>query len=400
MMQPLRDGPRSHLTRAQVISLIENSDSMEIDRGLELIDQNLAVLEDISDTFLGGTVERYSYAILHGRASLVLSRPLDWGTAIVRPYLTISDGVTTARFNLGAYYTDVPEHTFGKPYEVNAVDILDRLYDPVGTSFSIPKNAGYLDAAEDVILSRGYPPGTFLIDPRDRFKTLPGPKTWALSEGLTWLRVVNEIANTMGYRGVWSDWNGRLRLGPYVQPSKRSVEWQYTTADLRRNIVQPERSITTDLYRVPNRWLVHRTNMGTGAETPNPVEATPVLGAGIAEYINHSLGPTSVEARGGRVITRVVGVESADQKALVRRARSIAEGDIDTTTKVAVTTGLNPLQWHFDRIDFEDPEGQMGGPMMVTAWTLPLSPGVMEQAWSLVDSVATEEDPDAEEGEV
>src|ERR1044072_6944502 len=86
-MQPAaRDG----LTAHQIQWLIRAPPSLTIGRGLELLDPQLGVIEDLSTDLVDGSVTRESYADLHGRASLSLARELPWGSAIVRPWMTLA----------------------------------------------------------------------------------------------------------------------------------------------------------------------------------------------------------------------------------------------------------------------------------------------------------------------
>lgn len=392
MMQPPLHPPREGQELDTVLRLINRSSSITVGRGLELLERDLSVVDDISDDLIGGSVTRHAYAILHAKADLELNRALNWGTSLIRPYLTLSDGADTARFNLGAYFTNAPRKSVGNPYAVNGVDVIDGLYDQVGSSFSMAKDAGFLDTLEDILLARGYVAGTYIIDPRDRFKTTSKARTWVLDDNLTWLKICNELCNMIGYRGLWSDWDGRLHAEPYLPPYKRPVEWSYDAAVANDTLLGRARSVTTQTYRAPNRWVVYRTNLTDGNGVPIP----PVLGAGAHEHINWSSGPTSVEARDGRVITKQLGVEAADQEALVRRTLSIAQGDIQLTTRIEVETALNPLHWHFDVIQVDDPSNASGR-MLATAFQINLDGRMMSQNWSMIYS-GEESEGEGEEG--
>lgn len=389
MMQPLTATPRENLTEEQVRWLIQDAPTISTAFGLELVDQNLEVIEDISRDFGGGQVARGSYNTLHGTASLVIARDLEWGASIVRPYMIIADrpaeyvpalgqGVT-ARFNLGAYYTSRPERSTGlnpPAYAVTGYDILHRLADKTGAAYAVEAGTVVLDAVEQILLDRGYT--RYVLDPSAAGKTLPSAYVSPLDDEKTWLGIVNDLLERIGYAGVWSDWDGQLRCAPYSTPSTRPIEWVYDLDPLT-SILSPERTYTQDLFEAPNRWVFIRNNDVDG---PTPVE-----GAGIYTYENQSTGPTSIDARDGRTITKTERIDAADQASLESRAWVTIDADMRVPQTVKAKTGPNPLHWHFDRIALDDPAA--GGidrwaDVLVTSWTLPLDGSDMDHEWTVI----------------
>jgi hypothetical protein len=368
---PLRAG----FTAAQITALIRDADAIEVGAGLELLDQNLTVLGDITDDFDGGSVSRNSYATLHGTASLSITAALDWANAIVRPYMTLSDATITARFNLGAYYTSAPSRAVKETpvlYAVDGFDILHGLNSPVGEAYAVDTGQAYLTVVGAILAEQGFT--TALIDQSAAASVLPAPRVWALDDKTTWLNIINDLLAAVGYMGLWSDWDGRLRAQQYLTPSQRLVEWVYDT-DPATSIVLPERTYERDYFNAPNRWVFVRSNNVDG---PAPVE-----GAGIYTFVNDLTGDTSVQAR-GRVITKVVFVEAADQAGLVSQAQSTIDADTNVQTQVKPSTDPNPLHWHFDRVDINDTA--IGQPLkaMTTQWTLPLDGSPMRQEWTVI----------------
>ncbi|MEV4197007.1 hypothetical protein [Micromonospora globbae] len=382
-MQPLTVPPRNHLSSAAVAALVVDAPAMIVGKGAELLDLNLTVLDDISTDLAAGSITRNSYAELHGSARLSLSAELDWGQAIIRPYITLSDGRTLARFNLGAYFAANDESTIGvepTQFEVTGYDILDVLNTPVGEAYAVPKGANYLVTVETILRDQGVT--QYMIDWTRSDAVLPSARVWEMDERTTWLTVVNGLLDAIGYAGVWSDWDGRLRAQPYVSPGARLAEWTYDV-DPATAIVAAQATVRRDLYRAPNRWVAYRSNNVDG---PAPVE-----GNGIYTYVNETAGPTSVQARGGRVITRPVPIEAADHLALMRAAQKVIDADMRINATVTVRTSPNPLHWHMDRIAWTDPAagpllGMPGGPaeLLAASWTLPLDGGDMTHEWSPV----------------
>lgn len=376
-MQPYVDLPRITKTSAQIVHLIRDAPDLTVSAGLELLDQNLGVLEDITDRLAGGQVQRQSYADLHGAATLAVEGELDWGSAIVRPYMVLTSAGVSARFNLGAYYTNTPVTELGSTpitFAVQGIDILDGLNTPVGEAYSIPSGASYLSTVESILIQEGFT--QYVIDTSATNATLPTARAWVIDENTTWLKIVNDLLGSVGYQGIWSDWDGKLRAQPYVTPANRRPEWTYDVVQLT-SMVTLQRSLERDFYKVPNRWVFVRSNNVDGT--------TPVLGDGLYIATNQSAGPTSIEARGGRVITRVMAIDVADQTSLVAAAQISIDADLKLATKVRLGTSPNPLHWHFDVMTYDDPAvGPPTQKALCTSWVLPLDGGNMNQEWTLI----------------
>lgn len=374
-MQPLLAAPRQLLDAEAVVALLQDWPAVRMSNGLELIDESLALIEDISGDFAGGSVSRNSYATLHGTASLGISRRLDWGSAIVRPYVVLDDGVTSARFNLGAYFTSVPRWTVDKTpatYPVDAVDILHGLASLVGESYAVEAGTGYLAAVEQILLDRGYT--RYVLAPEAADKTLPAPMAWPLDDKTTWLNIVNDLLAAVGYAGMWSDWDGQLRGEPYLPPADRAPEWLYTV-DPATSMTGESRTVERDLFYAPNRWVFVRNT----TDGPAPVE-----GDGIYTYVNETVGDTSVAAR-GRVVSRVEFVDAADQAALEARAWVTIDADMRIPQKLSIPTFPNPLHWHFDKLSLDDPGvADPYADVLGTQWSLPLDGGDMQHEWSVL----------------
>lgn len=377
-MQPRNDSPRDSLTSAQIVQLLQNEEAITITGGLEIVDINLTVVEDISDDLAGGNVERQSYADLHGSARLNITRVIDWGGDLLRPYVTVSGGDVSARFNLGVFHPTTPAHSLTESpptFDVEGYDILLRLHQPVGDAYSLAAGETYLSKVETILLARGYT--QYVIDQTAAATAAPDARVWAFDDQITWLTIVNDMLGSIGYAGIWSDWNGRLRIEPYQNPIDRAPEWTYTD-DQATTMLSTKRSVARDFFATPNRWVIYRTNLVDGA--------TPVEGDGIYTYVNDSVGDTSVTARRGLVITRTEGVDAADQPSLIARANQIINADMTVPTIVSVETSPNPLHWHFDRLFVQDAAALPVADVMCTQWSLPLPPstGDMTQQWQVL----------------
>lgn len=376
-MQPPLDGPRSTLTLAQVVHLIQDAPSVTVSAGLELLDQNLNVIDDLTEAFAGGSITRNAYATLHATAHLAVSQDLDWGRAIVRPYLVLIEGDLSARFNLGAYYTSTPQtNSLWRPitHDIEGYDILHRLDTLVGESYVVASGVDYLDAIETILIDQGYT--QYILDQGATGTLLTSDRAWPLDEQTTWLAIVNDLISGIGYQGIWSDWNGMLRVVPYERPQDRGVEWEYNAGQFT-GMLTPERTRTLDLYNAPNRWVFFHVG--------EPDDPAPVEGAGIYTFTNENDGPTSVAERDGRVISKVIQVsDAAGQDALVNQAQITIDADLRLKTMVKLGTFPNPLHWHFDKVIVNDDFLGAYAEYLVTEWTLPLNGEDMTHEWSQI----------------
>jgi hypothetical protein len=372
-MQPIA---RSGLTADQVTSIIRDAPAVQLSAGLELLDMSLNVLADISDDFGGGSVSRSSYDTLHGTASIIISRQLNWANAVIRPYVNLTDGVITARFNEGAYLTSTPVTETGETpitWAVDGYDILHVLNTFVGDAYAVATGTAYLAAAEQILIDQGIK--AYTIDQTAAAKVLDAPRVWVLDTQTTWLNVVNDLLAAVGYRGVYSDWDGNLRMEPYVSPTDRSPEFVYDTG-LTTSMLAPKATTTRDYFNAPNRWVFYWSK--------DPATAPPVEGAGLYTFVNYDYGPTSVNAR-GRVITATpVQLDAVDQDSLIVQATSLIDADLRLKTTFSVSVFPNPLHWHFDRVLVG---GSQLGPIMdvlVSKWTLSFDGVDGTQEWQLL----------------
>lgn len=376
-MQPKVIPPRETLTEDDVVGLIRDASGVTIGRGCELLDLSLSLIEDITPDFVGGSVSRASYANLHGTASLSVSRELPFGWAILRPFITLTDGTTLARFNLGAYFTNTPERSLAESpvtYDVECYDILSVLDDQVGNAYAVAEGAGYLAAIEAILIGRGVT--QYIIDQHASASVLPTDRVWAFDDNTTWLLIVNNLLSSIGYAGIWSDWDGRLRCQPYVTPSSRGPEWTYDTS-LATSMLGLSRVAERDFKDAPNQWVFVRQNDIDGSP--------PIEGDGVYTYVNQQAGDTSVAGR-RRTITKKVSLDAADHASLVASAQRTIDADTNIPVKIRAETSPNPLHWHFDILYLDDPEFGPACKLLATQWTLPLDSGNQTHEWTVLAS--------------
>jgi hypothetical protein len=373
-MQPFA---RNGLTAGQVVSLIRDSEAVAVSAGLQLLDINLNVLTDLTDWFAGGSVGRDNYATLHGTAELHLSTELNWGDAIVRPYMTMTSATATATFNLGAYLCSDPETQAGEnpiTHQITGYDLLHWLNTPVGESYVVAAGTGYLAAVETILTTQGIT--QYRIDQDAAATVLPSPKVWAFSDDTTWLNVINDLLAAIGYLGIYSDWDGVLRMERYILPTDRGTEWVYDS-DAATSMLALKRKVKHDVFDAPNRWVFYWSKDPSGG-------APPVPGAGIYIFQNDSNGPTSVDARGRVISAKPQRIDAVDQAALEATAQLTIDADMRLKTTFEIPAFPNPLHWHFDRLTVADPGLGPTADVLGMSWTLPLDGGDMTHTWSVL----------------
>jgi hypothetical protein len=363
-MQNATAAPRQALTVTQVMNLL-TADHISVSAGLELLDTSNRVVSDLSDSFTGGSVERDCYAAVHGSCRIGLQVPLAWGKDRVRPYMTITDGVVTARFNLGVYVLTTPQSKRGDDpatYETQGYDLL-HLLGPSNT-YVVAAGTTYLTAVRSVVTASGIGSDVHLDGTRQS-TTLPEAMVWSLPEKVSYLRIINDLLAAIGYNEVWADENGDLRSEPFQAVTTRASEWTLDTTDLGTNIVHDERTVTEDVWAPPNWWRFVRKNMAT----------QPTEGSGLYTVQNLNDGPTS-QTNLGRVVRKPVQyLDVADQTALVAQGDRIVAEDRQITREVQLTIDPLPLMWHRDCMTFID--NAMPEKLVATSWALNLdgSPG-------------------------
>ena len=386
-MQPLSAAPRDHLTTTQVTDLLQ-AHNLKVSAGLELLDANLALVEDISDDLGGGTIERGCHNKIHGTCSLSISRALTWGVDLVRPYMTLSANGLSARWNVGVYVMVTPERTVGETpetYQVQGYDRLMLLDRQIGEDYTVTAGTTYRQALLDVFSDAGLT--GVLIEGAAADATLPADKTWPLvpldqadpdqtSTPATWLRAANDLLRAINFRAVWADENGVFRCQAYQDPATRAPEFSFD-ADSLKTIVGEERRVMADVWKTPNKWVFRNTARPVGA--PAPTE-----GDGIYTVLNQSDGPTSIDERGLEWVT-VIDYEAADQDVLVSLGNARVAADKRITTRYDVTTGPFPGAGHWDVFDFADTA--LGGTTKVqsTGWQMPLDGSDMTHYWEAVN---------------
>lgn len=365
-MQPRTTAPREDLTADEVEALL-TGDTLSMSAGLEIVDAQGVVLQDISDRLVGGEIAHNNYARIHSSCNLTIEEGLDWASSRVRVYVILNSQVIEARFDLGVYLLSTPARRKGavpETYDVEGYGLLTILDTPTGQVYRVPAGANIVDEVRTILDAHGA--GTpHYLEPHDG--TLSSDRIFPLDDETTWLGVVNDLLGKIGYRGLWEDWTGRFRSEPYRAPKNRATEWTYDN-DVRTTILHEDREVESDYFDTPNNWVFIREDPASG-EVSEPGTTD------VYEVTNQNDGPTSISGRGGIQRNAVHHLDVASAEALQARGDEIVDRDKRLDATYTLTTDPNPLHWHFDIVRLDD----FGGPKTVAhEWTLDLAAQEME----------------------
>jgi len=365
-MQPLTAPPRSAFTAALVAALLVAPD-LDVDFGVELLDADLTVVEDISADCSAGTVRRVMAADVHGTVELSISRELAWGRDRVRPYMLLSSataGVSGCRFNQGVFLLTTPDRALGESVATYAVTGFDQLYllqNNIGDSWPVAAGANVLAAVRAVLTAAGVQ-APILLDSTGAAKTLATARTWpqTSSDSPTWITVANKLLAMVGYRGLWVDWNGAFRSGPYVLPAERQSEFDLNVGDLVTGIVAADRSVSHDTWGIANWWRFIANQ-----------DTTPTEGSGRYTTTNPSTGPSSIASVGIRRAP-VQYLDATSQADLVVQGDRIKAAAMSVPEIITAKLSPFPIAWHADRVTYSDAALGADRQAQCRSWSLSL----------------------------
>lgn len=388
----------SQLTADQQRSLLHGT-ALQFDVGAEVLDASLNFVEDITAAVdnTAGDVHWLGAARIHRDVAinLAMSTELSWGTALLRVYRIVTDPVSglSARRNRGVFCLTQPARPMGTKvfnpasrlwdqfaYVTTGQDRLYLLDREVGYSYVQPMLDGgnpvtFGQAVANVYTACGVT--GYLIDGSRATQPLPQDMAWPLvpasedqqplgapsdpqlvavsgSGATTWLDILNDLGRLVTYEPVWCDDNGYLRHTPYQDPTAVAPSDTFD-ADAAGNIVDPDRTVTRDLWARPNQWIGIWSNMpadGAG----NPQQPTTGNG-GVHILTNQSAGPSSVDALGGapaglRPKQFSITAATADDVAAQIQAQQAADMRVVTTLTGQTTPYV--AAGHFTRLLYRD----------------------------------------------
>lgn len=330
-----------------------------------------ATPEDISTVVDAVVVNHDNNAVIHGTVTASITQQLQWGLDMIRPYMLLSSqtaGMTGCRFNLGVYVLTEPDTVLSEnplTYAVTGQDQLVFLQNNVGDSYTVPLGTNVLNAVIVVLENSGVT-SPVLLDTTAAAKTLNVPMSWVQSSSntVTYLKIINDLLSCVGYVGLWCDWDGNFRSGPYVLPVNRPSEWLFDVGSLTTGQVAEARTVTNNVWQVPNWWRFVQSNLA----------AVPIEGTGWYTVKNQSTGPSSINALGGRVVRAPVQYLSAvTQSDLVTQGNAIVQKARQADEVITTKLSPFPLAWHLDRSTYADANLGSTREVICNSWSLPLN---------------------------
>lgn len=382
-MQGLTDAPRQALTDSQVLDLLELSPAVSVGYGADVLD--LQLNESGSLDLVNGSIARNYLANIHGTCDLEFDGDFDFNNSLIRPWMEISDGVTTARFWLGVYALTTPQAVYGGPepgtLKVQGYDRLYLLSREVGDTWVAPAGASVLAEIQRAISAAGlggvaldYSAADELLDVDMIWPLVPADNTGGDGEtsgATTWLRIINDLLFSIGYGGLYADpASGIFRAQPYVNPQSREIEHTFNFDSEQRAIIAPNRSRTDDQFQAPNIWIFVRQTMPGNPPVP------PSEGYGI-----YTVDRTAEDDRPLAWPQQIV-LDVQSQAALVSQGNARVAADLRGTTSYAITTAPWPLAGHADVYAFSDAEQGKEVSVLEASWTLPLNGADMTRTWN------------------
>lgn len=297
---------------------------------VEVLDRNRNLV-DILEGVRGFRVEKNMYSTPRHTAQmdLTLKGVVPWGQRLLRPVVEVTYRGVTERY---ALMTGIPQAS-GQSRRAGAARLSPKLFDMTklldgvrGREFSLAPGA----TATSAIRQMFEEVGVYDSNITESGATISTGMYWSSIE--TRRRIVNDIADAIGYAAASASVTGQLQCHPYVRPAQRPK-----LADLAHGsscIYKPDFSLEDDGVDVPNHVVLQSRTDGEAA----PLSSEAWLPA------DH---PYSVESTGLEVPYTEDGVDAADQ------------GVLDSLAVQKLLAKANPsqsynLEWRWIPVELQD----------------------------------------------
>lgn len=278
----------------------------------------------------------------------------------IRPWVRLSmpDG-GWVEWPQGVFLLATPDRVLD-PYNVvsRQVDGYDQLLvlqdDKVVDRYSVAAGVAYTTAISTLI---GTVTGmTASIVPSAL--TLPAALEW--EPGTTKLRILNDLLSAINYESAFFDEQGVLICRPYQSPQVRASE--YTYDDGSATVRTGNATQTIDLFKVPNRWKL--------------IKSEPDQAALTSLYTNSAPGsPTSTVSRGRTIPVVITEQDAADQATLDAKAARLGFEASQVFEVVKFDTAIMPFHSNADVLTLEVPDLGVAAKYSEHTWNYPLEVG-------------------------
>lgn len=225
---------------------------------VELLDKNLVSQGLLDGVQPGGSVEWSASASVKGTGSLtVLNQDIDWTSARLAIHTRVEAGDypvvggDPVTWDLGIWIPVLPGEdwtTTGRSQVLQLLDlasILDRS-GPVG-SYSVASGTVVTNLVKTIVADRGLRAAV-----TDSASVLQAGLAWDASA--SWLRVCNDLLQSINYRSIWADRSGTIRVEPYVTPQARALAWEFVAG--ANCVHRPTWSMKQDRDSVPTKVVL------------------------------------------------------------------------------------------------------------------------------------------------
>lgn len=304
---------------------------------------------------------------------------IPWSSMRLRPSMklvSIEGRGETDWYNLGVFIPETPTRRADespKVYDVDCHDLISMLSKDTGGTVIATGGQTVQTAIEGFfnLVGPDFPFPVVPDIPRAWARPIVGEvisdRQWILDEDITWLLIIDQLLEMVGWRPPWVNEEGNLTSDRWENPEFLATDLVLTD-DSRISNISLGASNKLDVFGVPNRWVFIRSDF-------DPESEPPVVDNGIVVRNNENIGPSSQNAR-GRIASQVMRVDVADQAALEAFADRLTLRDRLPAKTLCVDICPQPMPWHRGIVDVTLRDlGYESERFIMRSWSLPLDGG-------------------------
>lgn len=295
---------------------------------------------------------------------------IDFNRDRIKPYVALkmdsngTDGTPWAEWPLGIFTLEAPTRNSDSASVSREVSGFDQsvilLNNRVTARYEVASGANVITAVSTALTAAGITTPSPQLTATS--STMPALRDWPI--GTSYLRIINDLLESINYRGVHFDGDGAAVAEPYQLPSTRSSEYTFATDS---NSVILDAGVVADdqIVNVPNVVVLVRENPDTATLTSTQTNSK----------VNSK---TSTVNRGYNIVHYETVADAANQTDLdnlaKRRLTELSEVIRYITFK---TTVLHPFLDDLDKITFQHQNVtgalDINADFIITEWRMPLS---------------------------
>lgn len=358
-MQKIEQG---NYTREQIIDALHGvTGTRELAFRYDLLNKSEQKIGTL-DTVTAGEVSMNAFAEIKrtGRFTIEDDETVDWLNDRIQPFVMVKmpDG-NFAEWSQGIFLMSSPKRVerYGKVIrEIEAYDGLKVVKDDkFDRRYYITLGTNYVTAVIDILKSAGI--AKYNIE--QATAVLQTTREW--EPGTPKLDVINELLAEIAYTQLWVDEYGFYTASKYRLPSERAIEYTYADNDLSvtyNGAVEEE-----DLFNVPNKWVITKSNP----------ESEPLTSVYTNENPNSK---TSTVSRGRTIVDYRPPLDNiADQASLDAYTLRLAFEASQVFGYVAYETAIMPFHSYNDCLEVVYSSLGINGKYTESSWTMPLQAG-------------------------